>query len=212
MQYWSFAGVADDAHRDAIRRLPVSYDLTVIPLRPMGWERPKTFGHVHVSPTAPDAGFPELYEVLEGHAGFLVQDLRAGPRATFSALIEASPGDTVIIPPLLHHVTINLGDVPLVVADVVCRASDDDYGQLRAAHGMAHYIGTDLQAIQNPRYAAVPPLTRVAAGRWSARQYLPVYATLTNDPAALSWLCSPDEFASEFPALWQQITLGVEPQ
>lgn len=156
VQYWSFAGIADESHRDAIRGLPVSYDLTVIPPRPMGWERPKTHGHIHTSRGTPETGFPELYEVLQGHAGFLVQDLHAGPSATFSALIEATSGETVVIPSLLHHVTINLGEGVLVVADVVCRACDDDYSQLRAAHGMAYFISIDNEAMPNPAYAAVP--------------------------------------------------------
>lgn len=211
VQYWTFVGVAEETHRDVVRRLPLSYDVTVIAARPMGWERAKTHGHVHVSRAVVQAGFPELYEVLVGRAGFLVQDIHSGPTSTYAALVEATAGQLVVLPPLLHHVTVNLGDGPLVVADVICRASEDDYGQLRAAHGMAHYISVDNRAVPNPAYRAVPPLERLTAEEWCGATVANVYQDLVDRPAGLAWLCSPAGFAARFPDLWRRVEAHVRP-
>lgn len=189
-QYWWFSGVAVEGDRDAMDGSPVSYDLTVIAPRPMGWERAKTHGHVHRSVERPDLGFPEVYQVLQGHAGFLIQDLREGPRATFATLVEASAGEVAVIPPLVCHVTINLGDTALVVANAVCRAAVDDYAGVRAAHGMAHRISVDGETVPNPEYRECPDLRRVTAREWSTS--VPggsVYAAVASRSGSLAWLC-----------------------
>ena len=201
VQYWSFADVAREQDRETVDRLPVSYDVTVISPRPMGWERPKTHGHVHVRPGARGAGFPEVYQVLEGRAGFLVQDLVPGPASTLVVLVEARAGETVVIPPLLHHVTISLGEDYLVTADAVCRASSDEYGGLSAAHGMAYFIATDGRVRRNPAYRSAPALVRVDAQAWSEPIGADLYGILVRAPDRLAWLCYPDAFAARFPAL-----------
>lgn len=196
VQYWAFSGVTDDVHRDELRQLPLSYDLTVLSPQPMGWECSKTHGHLHASSTGELPGYPELYEVLEGKAGFLVQDLLPGPRVSTVTLITASAGDTVVIPPGLHHVTINLGDTALVVGDLVARASDDDYRHLREAQGMAYFVGQHGSVVPNRRYVDPPALVWVAAASWSRAPRGPIYGLLVNDPGALAWLWRPDLIAS----------------
>lgn len=211
VQYWSFSGVAEDALRDRMQALPFSYDLTVLPARPMGWERPKTYGHVHVSRRTPGTGFPELYRVLRGRAGFLVQDLRPGPSAGFSALITASAGESVVIPPLLQHVTINLGATVLIVGDLVCREADDEYGHVRDAHGLAYYIRTDDRAVVNPSYRAVPALQHLDATGWSGHGPTFTNESLASGASEFEWLCSMDAFASAFPDLWQRVAHLASP-
>ena len=192
IQYWTFGGVSDERHREALARCSVAYDLTFIPDRAVGWECPKTHGHVHVSAFEGGAGYAELYEVLEGHAGFLVQDLQPGPMATFAALITARAGETVVIPPRLHHAVVNLGPGMLVVGDIVSRASLDEYGLLRAARGMAYYVGVDGRAVPNAAYAQVPPLARIEAADWSRAAPGPLYEMLIEHPADLEWLSETD--------------------
>jgi oxalate decarboxylase/phosphoglucose isomerase-like protein (cupin superfamily) len=209
VQYWTFADVADAEHTSHLRALPVSYDITVLSARPMAWERPKTQGHVHTSRDVAGVGFPELYEVLDGHAGFLVQDLLPGPGATFCALIDATEGETVVIPPLLHHITINLGEAPLVVADVVCRASDDDYRGLRAAHGMANYLRTDGAAIPNPSYRAAPSVERVSAAGWAAAPFSPLFDGLSASAGPPGWLCDGSRFVDVYPELWGRVSRSL---
>jgi len=191
VQYWTFAGVSDVDAGEQLRESPLSYDLTVIAARPMGWEAPKTRGHVHRVPGSPGMSYPELYEVLEGHAGFFVQDLYPGPRATVAKLIEASAGQVVLVPAGLHHSTLNLGSTRLVVADVICRHSSDEYEELEAAHGLAYYIRTDGDVEVNPRYRSVPDLERSIAGGHVPDVEGSLYAQLVERPASLEWLCRP---------------------
>jgi glucose-6-phosphate isomerase len=192
VQYWAFSGVAEDVHRGQLRELPLSYDVTVLSPNPMGWECCKTHGHVHASSAGDLPGYPELYEVLEGKAGFLVQDLLPGPRASQVTMITASAGDTVVIPPGLHHATINLGASTLVVCDLVARSSDDDYRHLREAHGMAYFVGQQGDVVPNRRYRDLPPLVWVAAASWSRAPQGPIYQLLVDDPDALAWLWRPE--------------------
>ncbi len=187
IQYWTFADITRTASEP---EGPASYDLTVVSARPMGWEVAKTHGHVHVVRDEPGTSYPELYEVLSGRAGFLLQDLGTGPSSTFAALIEAGTGQVVVVPPGLHHATINLGPSPLIVGDLVCRSSDDDYTALRSAHGMAYYVGPD-GAEPNPRYKAVPPLLRLNADDWSGPLRGSLYRLLEDRSALLDWLCVP---------------------
>lgn len=192
VQYWWFSGVAVEGDRDAMNGSQISYDLTVIASRAMGWERAKTYGHVHRATERSDVGFPEVYQVLQGRGGFLIQDLWEGPRATFATLIGACEGDVVVIPPLVYHVTINLGETPLVVANAVCRAAVDDYAGMRAAHGMAHRIGVDDEAVLNPAYRECPALLRVTAGEWSrSAPGGSLYAAVASESSPLAWLCDP---------------------
>ena len=191
VQYWTFAGVSDIGTVGQLRESSLSYDLTVIAARPMGWEAPKTRGHVHTAPGSPGMSYPELYEVLEGHAGFFVQDLRPGPRATVAKLIEASAGQVVLVSAGLHHSTLNLGSTRLVVADVICRDSADEYEELEAAHGLAYYIRADGGAEVNPRYRSVPDLERSVAGGQVPDVEGSLYEQLVERPASLEWLCRP---------------------
>src|SRR5512137_2504958 len=78
------------------------YDLTVIPPRDLCGEWIKTKGHYHPK-NAAGVGFPEIYEVFEGTAHYLLQSCTLDD----VVLIAANEGDLVIIPPDYGHITIN---------------------------------------------------------------------------------------------------------
>jgi oxalate decarboxylase/phosphoglucose isomerase-like protein (cupin superfamily) len=201
IQYWTFAGVS---RRDD--RLPhrLSYDLTFLSADPIGWERPKTHGHAHPE--------PELYEVLEGHAAFFVQDLSPGTSARFVVLIDAHPGQCVVIPPSAHHVTVNCSPSMLVVANVIARGAQHDYSQMRAARGAAYYQRVDGEVLENPSYTGAPPLTRMSAADWSDATILsPLYRGLIERPADFAWLSHPNGFASRFTELAQRLAAMKPP-
>lgn len=156
-------------------------------------------------------GFAELYEVLEGRAGFLVQDLQPGPTASFAVLIEADVGESVVIPPLLHHAAVNLGSTMLVLGDVVARSAQDDYGPVKGARGMSYYLGTDGGARPNPAYSVVPPLVRIPAAEWSDAPRSPLYLKLLSEPSSFKWLSETDRFPDCFPQLWVRYGNGRAP-
>jgi oxalate decarboxylase/phosphoglucose isomerase-like protein (cupin superfamily) len=191
IQYWTFSGVTR-AHE----QLPpdLSYDLTFVSSEPLGWECPKTHGHAHAE--------AELYEVLEGAAAFFVQDLQPGPAAEYVFLIEAEPGQCLVIPPFAQHITVNRGNSMLVVADLIARGAQHDYTQLSDAGGAAYYQHLDRDVIENPSYRRVPPLIRMSAADWSdAANDGPIYRRLVDRPADFAWLTRANGFAYRFPML-----------
>lgn len=205
IQYWTFSGVGDQEHYDQLSALPVSYDLTFLPDRPVGSERPKTHGHSHVRQDSAPGGYPEVYQVLLGQAGFMFQDLRPGPAATFAVLVTAGAGERVVIPPLVQHCTINMADSALVVANLVYRSAGHDYFSLPAARGMAHYATLTQGIVANPAYLAKPELAVYTAAEWSAASDgllvprgspLPagsLYTMLVEQPVLFDWLCDPTD-------------------
>ena len=97
-------------------------------------------------------GYPELYEVLEGIAHFLLQTNALDD----VVLIEARKGDIVVIPPGYGHVTINPTLVEtLIMANLVSTAFSSDYTWYDTMHGAAYYelVGGDVS--KNPAYPEI---------------------------------------------------------
>jgi glucose-6-phosphate isomerase len=207
IEYRMLNGVreANDAHLEGHL---LRYELTIMGGRPNGSEAAKTFGHVHVRPAGATFGYTEVVEVVHGEAGFLIQDLRSspdGPISTAAWLVRARPGDWLILPPELAHVTIDLGAGPLVFSDVIDRRAAGIYSGVAMAAGFAWYVGSDGRLRHNPRYVAVPPLIEVDAVEWSGPAAGTLYGMFRRDPDAFSWLSDPATFPSVAPALWQRV-------
>jgi len=195
----------DDHH---LNGLPLRYELTAMVGRAIGWEAAKTLGHVHVRPPGVATGYPEVVEVLHGEAGFLIQDLapeRHGPVGRFAWLVRAKPGDRVVLPPDLAHVTIDLGAGPLVFSDVIDRRARGIYEGVAAARGFGWYVAADGGLRPNPHYATPPHLEEVSAADWSGPAPSPLYAYFRDDPARLQWLSEPARFESVEPVLASRI-------
>jgi len=210
VQYWMLNGMVREA--DAARVDPhLCYDFTFMPDRPVGWERAKTLGHSHSRPAPGRLGFAEVIEVLDGVVGFMVQDLLAGPRSTFAALVTGRPGERLIMPPFLSHASINLAGDPCVFSDVIDRRVVDgllpsDYSGVAGAHGMAWYIDLDGTPHANPAYADVPPLQRFTALEWSGPSPdRPLYRDYVEDPGGFDWIVDPDLFPERYPDLWARV-------
>lgn len=188
--------------------LPLRYELTAMHGRPVGWEAAKTLGHVHVCPPGVPVGYPEVVEVLHGVAGFLIQDLADGPDGAQSRrawLVRAEPGDWVVLPPDLAHVTIDLGTGPLVFSDVIDRRARGIYAGVAAARGFGWYVAADGGLRPNPRYARPPRLEEVTAADWSGPAPAPLYRYFRDDPSRLEWLSDPASFENVAPALAARI-------
>lgn len=184
------------------------YELTAMPGRPLGSEAAKTAGHVHVRPPGATLGFPEVVEVLHGEAGFLIQDLSVdsdGPRSSRAWLVRARPGDWVILPPQLAHVTIDLGDGPLVFSDVIDREAKGVYTDVATSRGFSWYVGVDGTLRPNERYRVTPTLEEVDATAWSGTSPGPLYALFRADPGGFAWLSEPDRFPEVAPGLWERL-------
>jgi glucose-6-phosphate isomerase len=198
IEYQMLNGVrrTEDAHLEA---LSLRYELTAMPGAPLGWEAAKTLGHVHVAPPGTSVGYPEIVEVVHGEAGFLIQDLALtadGPHSRQAWLVRAQPGDWVVLPPDLAHVTIDLGAGPLVFSDVIDRRARGIYAGVAQAGGFGWYVAADGALRPNPRYGVPPRIEEIAAAVWSGPAPGPLYEAFRDDPEALTWLSEPSRFAT----------------
>ena len=125
------------------------YDLTVIPPRDLCGEWVKTKGHYHPDNPA-GIGYPEIYEVLEGVAHYLLQSRSLSD----VVLITAAKGDVVVIPPGYGHITINPSkDETLSMANIVSTAFESEYGEYETYHGAAYY---ELSSGRSPKEPSLP--------------------------------------------------------
>jgi len=194
-----------DSHLDG---LPWRYELTAMTGAPLGWEAAKTAGHTHVRAAGASLGYPEVVEVLHGEAGFLMQDLRSGtggPTSTRAWIVRAGPGDWVLFPPGLAHVTIDLGVGPLVFSDVIDREAAGMYDAVAAARGFAWYVGADGELRANDRYLHTPPIEVCSAREWSGPAPGPLYEAFRDDPKRFSWLSDGDAFPDVAALVWERV-------
>jgi len=211
VEYQMLNGVRrdEDVH---LASLPLRYELTAMSGPPIGWEAAKTLGHVHVRPPGSSIGYPEIVEVVHGEAGFLVQDLADGPdgpRSRRAWLVRAQPGDWVVLPPDLAHVTIDLGAGPLVFSDVIDRRARGLYAGVAAARGFGWYVAADGGLRPNPRYRQVPTLEEVEATDWSGPAPAALYRYFRDDPSRLEWLSEPARFDQASPILAARIAAAL---
>jgi glucose-6-phosphate isomerase len=156
----------------------------------------KTKGHYHPENPA-GTGYPELYEVRDGTAHFLLQTNALED----VVLIEARKGDIIVIPPGYGHVTINpTPDRTLAMANLVSTAFTSDYRWYDTMHGAAYYELTGGGVLKNPAYPVVPLLRRVRNIRSILSDFghgTTLYDFVGNDRIA-QLLNHPEEFAGFF--------------
>lgn len=148
-------------HKDAITEHALRYDITIIPPFKMGVEYVKTLGHYHplIAVGFPYT-YPELYEVLEGEAHYLLQRPSNGrPECIADALIvQAKKGDKVVVPPYYGHVTINPSERPLKMANWVYRSFNSVYEPYKLLHGGVYYELVSGKFVPNPCYVEQPDI------------------------------------------------------
>ena len=196
--YYMYRDVAGpDSDRDWLREQGIRYDITVIPPRDLCGEYIKTAGHYH--PENPEgAGYPEVYEVMKGHAHYLLQahDLSQ------VLVVDALAGDLVLVPPGFGHVTINpTDDTVLQMANLVSSRFQSDYREYEKQRGAAYYEMTNGNFLKNPSYPGVPPLRRVKAREFrvaSGELSVPLYSMVEKRRDVLAILNHPERYRSFF--------------
>jgi glucose-6-phosphate isomerase len=154
----------------------------------------KTKGHYHPKNPA-GVGYPEMYEVLEGQAHYLLQsqDLRD------IVMISAGAGDVVIIPPGYGHVSINPSrDETLVMVNIVSTSFESEYGEYESRHGAAYFELCSGELVKNPRYPRVPPVRPAKAKSGHGDHRIPkgsLYSLIGN-AEALAFLNHPERYAA----------------
>ncbi len=140
---------------EVILKARLRYDYTVIPPNEIGGERIKTYGHYHPEVVG-GYTYPEVYQVLEGEAIFLIQRPEDG-RIVDVAAVKARKGDVVIVPPNYGHVTINPSESELITANWVCRDFQSIYDPYTERRGACYYY-VNGEWIANTNYTDVPAL------------------------------------------------------
>ncbi len=99
------------------------YDITIIPPNMLGLEFVKTAGHYHPLAPKSEITYPELYEVLEGEALYLLQKKDLSDVVA----VYATAGDKVLVPPDYGHITINRSNKTLKMSNFVARDFSSRY-------------------------------------------------------------------------------------
>jgi len=192
---------------DIITRYQLRYDITIIPSFNMGLELIKTYGHYHprVDPKLRFT-YPEVYEVLDGDAHYLLQREQDEGNVDEVILVKATRGDKVIVPPNYGHVTINPSERALKMANWVCRSFDSVYEPYSKQHGGAYYELINGRLLPNRAYRNLPEI-RVAHPVEVPGQGLikrkPMYE-LIEEPYLLEFLTAPARHAELFQDLYHR--------
>jgi glucose-6-phosphate isomerase len=209
IQYWMYNGIVRSPERESVLRTGMRYELTLMFPHAIGIERAKTLGHLHSFPEASRLNYPEVCEVIQGKAYFMFQTIdEPGQEAPYCAVVEAQPGDKVIIPPNLHHLTINAGDEPLLFSDVIPLAVKGIYEPLASLHGAAYLYTLTQGFIPNPRYRKVAALQYERAPAFPQLGLVPerpLYTVFMESPESFAWMTAPNQFISVFPEIWSRI-------
>ncbi len=166
----------------------VRLDFTLLLPVHRGRELPRTLGHVHRPEPAGGALFGELYQVLAGEAMFVLVAHRPGRAAV--AAFHASPGDLVVIPPAYGHFTVNVGNTPLLCANLVSRRCVADYGAFAGGAVRVWVVadGERARPVVGPTGAASVSVSVIENNHphpWVRRRHSHLWEIMTNDP---SWV------------------------
>jgi len=154
--YYMYRDSCLEEHRKVILAKGLRYDYTVTPPSKIGTEFVKTFGHYH--PKANSLSYPELYQVIEGEALFLIQRRGSDEREIEDFIvIEAGEGDIVLIPPEYGHVLVNASKKKLVTSNWVSRNFQSIYTQYKRLRGACYYY-TESGWVKNERYSRIPEI------------------------------------------------------
>jgi len=198
--YYMFRDVSkDEEDANKIKERGLRYDITIIPPNTLGSEFVKTAGHYHPYLTGSKLTYPEMYEVLEGEAHYLLQK-RAEEgdieKITEVVVVKAKKGDTIIIPPNYGHVTINPSKATLKMANWVARTFSSIYEPMKRRGGAAYFELATGEFIKDERYETVPDIRFLkASDTWLKElelgKCLEMYELL-REPEKLDFLINPD--------------------
>ncbi len=204
--YYMFRDLAkSDADLQTITSNHLRYDITVIPAGMLGSEYIKTVGHYHPRVPGTDISYPEIYQVLEGSATYLLQKVEYGKEdfALDVVVITAEKNDLVLVPPGYGHVTINASDKTLEMANWVCRDFNSIYEPIKRLSGASYFL-LDDGFVKNPLYRKVPsirhlePLPPNTLGLSSGENMY----ELVHEIEKLRFLTAPQDFMGFFTGIF----------
>jgi oxalate decarboxylase/phosphoglucose isomerase-like protein (cupin superfamily) len=127
----------------------------------LGEEYVKTFGHDHL-PWRGAWSHPEIFEIIEGEARFLVQSYR-GEDVTEVSLVVAREGDVVLVPESCGHVMINASSKRLITGNLISRSCTQTYERFAQRKGGAYFMLKGERLVRNDNYLSLPEASIVGA-------------------------------------------------
>ena len=162
--YYMFRAVSKDEEDEReTKDKGLRYDITIIPPNKLGLEFVKTAGHYHPFLPGSKMTYPELYEVLDGEAHYLLQRReqeqgRGTERITDVVVVKAKKGDKVIIPPNYGHVTINPSEATLKMTNWIANTFSSIYEPIKIKGGAAYFELTNGAFVKNAKYGELPDI------------------------------------------------------
>ncbi len=194
--YRIYRNACADADCGRFARRGLRYDLTVLPPKTLADPYPtRTIGHAHRHAPRQRVSYPEIYEVLEGTALFIIENATH----TIVRCARLGAGEKILIPPGDGHSTVNASRTqPLVVANIFTSTPNiADYAFFKNQRGPSWEPRWKSGAIimaKNPRARSgaacswvVPKLpARIASMNEK------IYTAFLKHPAAFDFLRDPE--------------------
>ncbi|MBU4190179.1 MAG: glucose-6-phosphate isomerase [Candidatus Thermoplasmatota archaeon] len=198
--YYMYRGVfLDETDKKTMEENNLRYDITIIPPMKIGKEFVKTAGHYHPFIPGTNVTYPEVYEVLEGEAHYLLQK-KENDKITDVVLVSAGKNEKVIIPPGYGHVTINPSKNVLKMANWVASNFSSVYEPIKKMHG-AGYFETTTGFIKNENYEYLPELRFLKQKEYKnvgLTKDKDMYYIIRDNPELLGFLTKPQEYETLF--------------
>lgn len=198
--YYMYRGLGkNEADKKKIADAGLRYDITIIPAKMMGKEFIKTAGHAH------SKHFPEIYEVLEGNAVYLMQKFTT-KKIKDVYIVKAKKGDKVIIPPDYAHITINASKKDLKMANWIAIENKSSYELIQNKDGGCYFATKGffgIKWIKNGSCIDLPELREQQPTNFTELNLdknIPMY-TLVKALDKLDFLKNP----TKYPELWAKI-------
>ncbi len=211
----SLQGITPDSNNGVKFDITVLLPYSVIDIDWQG-EYPKTTGHYHLNISGLDVASPDFYQVVHGKAEILLQrmvDKKIEALMVFPELLEP-----VLISPDLSHITINVGNEPLVFANVCVRAPHLNYDDIRRFNGGSYFVvrGEDGKPkhVLNRRYEeegytvselkGLKPIGDIPELKIVNRK--PIYEYIKQGGITLEMLTRPDRHVKSFENTFKSIS------
>lgn len=197
--YYMYRDLAiNEKDKGIIHRNNLRYDITIIPPLKLGCEYVKTAGHYHPIVPKTNLSYPEIYEILEGKAHYLLQKEKNG-KIRDVILIEAKKNDKIIIPPNYGHITINPSNKRLKMANFVSSKFSSIYEPVREMGGCAYFELTGKKFVKNENYGEIPELRKIRpinSSEIGLKENL--YTSFLKNPKILEFLNIPQNYSKFF--------------
>ncbi|MBN2094755.1 MAG: glucose-6-phosphate isomerase [Candidatus Aenigmarchaeota archaeon] len=160
--YYIYRNIFKKEDASRIKQSGLRYNITVVPGQMLGEEYTKTFGHYN--PIAVDEySFPEVYQVLEGEAIFLIQKVDNFNQNNIQdvAFAKGRVGEVFVVPPNYGHIIINPSPKRrLVLASWVADGFTSIYEPIKRLCGGSYFFTKDGW-VKNHRYGLVPDIRQI---------------------------------------------------